>query len=102
MEKLPEEGHGKALLLRRDAGGRASAGGRGSRRESLRPPAPGSARDQRIPAPGAGRGTRARGRGGAWRRGARVLPGARPGAEPASPTFPKGALLRGAGERREA
>ena len=71
MERLPErEVHGKALQLRRDAGGRASPGGReaGERGSGPRPWL------CRGPAhPGAGRGAR----GGAWRRTGRAgnLPG---------------------------
>lgn len=63
MERFAERvGHSSGLQLRRSAGGRASPGGRGSLRESLQAPAPGSSSHRLFQ----GRG--ARGWGGVWRR----------------------------------
>lgn len=98
MERFTERvGHSSGLQLRRSAGGRASPGGRGSLRESLQAPAPGSSSHPLFQ----GRG--ARGRGGVWRRqGSKGnLPGALNPLPPTSPapgpTFPSERSTRAGG-----
>lgn len=86
-------GHGSGLQLWRNAGGRASPGGRGSLRERLQAPVPAlpGTRSSWSRARGAGH------RAGEGCGGAGVVPAPRRGAEPPGRP-PKGALVQGAGE----